>query len=114
MSIITKMLKETGVYWSPLGTDAYGQPTYNSPIEISVRWQDVTEEFLDPDGETQIARSKVFVGQDVVLRGVLFLGLLTDLTSTTDPKANIGAWEIRLFKRIPNFKATEWLRIALL
>ena len=115
MSIITKMLKGTAVYWAPIGRDKYGQPTWtSSPVQIKVRWQDVHEEFMDAEGDRQISIAKVFVGQDVVVKGVLLRGDLTSSVDQDDPKANDDAWEIRKFNRLPNFKETEFLRTAFL
>ena len=114
MSIITRMLKQTAVYWAPSGVDEFGKPTWEEPEEISCRWEDVVEEYIDYKGDKQISAAKVFVGEDVEAMGVLMLGELTDLESGGDPKDNSGAWEIRKFGKIPNFKNTEYLRIAYL
>jgi hypothetical protein len=115
MGIITKMLKQTGVYWA-LGSTLteYGKPTYDSPVEISVRWEDVVEEFMDAEGSVQKSRSLVYVDRDVAVGSVLMLGSLTTGVDTTNPKNNDGAWEVRHFEKLPNFKATEFLRTAYL
>jgi hypothetical protein len=114
MSIITKVLKQTAVYWAPSGTNAYGQPTYSAPVEIAVRWDDMSEEFLGPDGDRELSRAKVMVASDVELRGVLMLGDLGSSVDQDDPKANEGAWEIRMFKKIGTIKQTEYFRQAFL
>lgn len=114
MSIITKMLKQTAVYWPPTGADEFGQPTWDEPEEIACRWEGVAEEFIDAVGDKQLSAAKVFVGQDVKIQGVLMLGELTDLESGGEPKGNEGAWEILQFSKIPNLKNTEYLRIAYL
>lgn len=114
MSLITRMLKQTAVYWSPATLDDFGQPTWNAGVEISVRWEDVTEEFMDADGNLTKSRAKVFVSQDVVTKGVLMLGALESTVDDIDPKANSGAWEIRGFHKLPNIRATEFLRTAFL
>lgn len=114
MSIITRMLKQTAVYWAPSGVDEFGKPTWEEPEEISCRWEDVAEEYIDSAGDKQLSSAKVFVGEDVEVMGVLMLGELLDLESGSDPKDNSGAWEIRAYKCIPNLKANEFLRIAYL
>ena len=114
MGIITKMLKQTAVYWAPSGADEYGIPTWATPVEISCRWEDSTAEFTDADGERKMSKAIVYVSQDVEERGVL---LLSDLNSGIDqdnPKANDGAWEIRRFDKLPNLKVSEYLRTAYL
>ena len=121
MSIITRMLKQTCVYWplasaesGGLAYDDYGQPVVTDPIEITCRWEDVNEEFLDATGTKQMSRAVVYVDRDVSLGGILMLGELTDITDEDNPKENDGAWEIRKFDKLPNFRATEYLRTAYL
>ena len=116
MSIITKMRKQTAVYWAPgdRAYDNFGQPLYANPVEIACRWEDVAVEFLDANGNTQISRSRVYVDQDVRLSGVLMLGPLDDVTYSSQPKQNENAWEIRRFDKLPTLKATEFLRTAYL
>jgi len=114
MRIITKMLKQTAVWWSLSGTDGYGQPTVGIPIEIKVRWEDVGEEFLDGDGTMQLSRAKVFVDRDVEVGGVLMLGKLDGSVDQANPKANDGAWEIRRVEKLPTLNAKQFLRTVYL
>lgn len=116
MSIITRMRKQICVYWPPADSpfDDYGQPQYGDAVEMTCRWEDKAEEFIGPTGSMEISRSKVFVESDVEPGGVLLLGDLESGTNLTVPKNNEGAWEIRAFDKIPNLKATEFLRRAFL
>jgi len=123
MSIITRMRKQTAVYWAlehnesgGIAYDDYGQPQYADPVEITddVRWSNKIVQFIDFNGSEQMSKSKVFVDRDMVASEVLMLGSLTDVTDLTNPKENDGAWEIRGFNKVPNFKATEFLRTAFL
>ena len=123
MSIITKVLKQDAVYWPPvdrsdLGNDAthddYGRPVLKcNPIQISVRWENVQEEIMSEAGATVIAKHKVMVSQDVFLRGFLWLGLLANAPDFyLDPRYQSDVFEIMKFEKIPNFRNTEYLRIA--
>lgn len=123
MSVITKMLRQRAVYWAPVGVDNYGKATYATPVVVRCRWEDRSEEFLTMDGDRAMSTACVYVGQDVLLKGVLYLSLLP--TSATDeehlaeidqsdPFAQDGAWEIRKFSKMGNFKCTEFLREATL
>ena len=114
MSIITRMLKQTGVYWAPSDLDVYGKPTWDAPVEISVRWEDVVVEFMDPEGEIKLSTARVYVSQDVLVKGVLLLSSLTSSVDEDDPKANEGAYEIRRSEKLPNLRATEFLRTTYL
>lgn len=122
MSIITRMRKQKAVWW-PLQTiesagddaDNYGQPLVSlDPIEIDVRWEDVSEEFIDETDTVQMSRARVYVDRDVEVGGILMLGELTDITDANNPKENDNAWEIRRFEKLPNLKNTEFLRTVFL
>jgi len=116
MGIITKMRKQTAVYWAlksiesgEVAYDNYGAPRLTDPVEISCRWEDITQEYIDPMGTRQVSHSRVYVDRDVNIGGVLMLGELTDVTDLTTPKENLGAWEIRQFEKLPNIRNTEVL-----
>lgn len=121
MSIIDTMLRQTAVYWA-LGGDAtggvdideYGQPVYLDPIEISVRWEDVSTKIKTDDGQEVMSRSTVFTSINVRKDALLFLGELTDLPAGVDPREVDGAWEIMRFDKLPNLKNTKILRTAYL
>lgn len=121
MGIIDRSRKQTAVYWGLGGNesagvdfDDYGQPLYTAPAEIRVRWEDVNEEIVLEDKTTMISRAKVMTGIDVRPGELLFLGELTDLPAGVDPREVDGAWEIMKFNKLPNLKATEFLRTAFL
>jgi len=112
MGIISKMRKQKAVYWSPSGYDGFGQPTMGTAVQITCRWEDVHEQFLDNDGQEQTSSAKVYVSQDVELGGYLWLGDISGKPS--DPKTDNSSWEIRKFENLPNLKATEFLKTAML
>lgn len=109
------------VYWPLASSDSggiayddYGQPILTDPIEISCRWEDVSEEFIDKKGTRQISHAKVYPDQDVDVGGILMLGTEDDITDSVNIKENDDAWEIKRFDKLPNLKATEFLRTAFL
>ena len=110
MSIITKMRKQTAVWWSSTGVDGYGRPTWTTPVEVDCRWEDVVQEFVNKDGEERFSRSIVYVDRDMKVGDVLMLGELDSGVDEDDPKANDGAWEVSRFAKLPNLKAIEFLR----
>ncbi len=114
MSIITKVLKQTAVWWSQgsAAPDEYGQPVVAAPIEIKVRWEDAAEEFIDKDGTKQLTRAVVMVDRDVSVGDVLMLGTLGGVTDFGRAKNNAGAWEVRAFDKLPNLRVSEYLRTA--
>lgn len=117
-------LNQRAVYWAPGVINNEGQKDYGEPIEIACRWENIAEQFLDPDNNTQSSRAKVMVDQDLEMLGVLWLPpnssnlsegeAIAQLTDETTPFANAGAYEIRRFDRIPNWDADEFIRLAYL
>lgn len=114
MSVITKVLRQTCVYWPPASPDRYGQPTQGNPVELNCRWDDMIQEVVKDDGTIVMSKAEVMVSADVEVGGVLFLGTMDDVVDITNPKGNEGAYEILKFAKNPNFKCTEFVRTAYL
>lgn len=114
MGLLERIRKQTLVYWAPEQADEFGKPTYADPVELSCRWEDTCEEFIGPEGARELSTAKVFVGEDVEVKGVMMLGTLEDLTESGDPKLNEGAGEIRRFEKVANIRQTKTLRVAYL
>jgi hypothetical protein len=116
MSIITKMRKQTAVYWGlnpATPYDNFGQPIFITPVEILCRWEDTVEEYIDPKGERRMSHSIADVDRVMNVNGRLKLCALVDLDSNLlDPYANDNTWEIHRFDTIPNLKNTENLLTA--
>tara|TARA_R110002167_G_scaffold46072_2_gene137795 strand:- start:39 stop:404 length:366 start_codon:yes stop_codon:yes gene_type:complete len=121
------MRKQNGIYWPPATANDFGRPGYGTLVELIVtsggnyrlRWEDTIEEFIDGEGTLQQSSAKVFVpvlpgGGEVLVGGWLWLGDVGDLTSTTNPRGNPGAYEVRNVGKLPNLKATEFLRTVML
>jgi len=112
---VEKILKNTAVYWAPENEfDEYGAPIPQAPVEIACRWEEELKEVIDLNGTTRISKAQVYVDRDVEIGGILMLGELSDITDATNPKENSGAWEILMFQKMPNIKATGYLRLAFL
>jgi hypothetical protein len=87
---------------------------YAQAAEIDCRWDDITEEMVMADGTRDLSRAQIMVTEDVVVRGVLWLGELTDVSDLLNPKNNAGAGEIRRVDRNPDVDANETLVTAFL
>ena len=112
MSLKSKICRQTCVYWAPGNTesggkavDKYGKTVFTSPVEKDCRWEDTAEIFIGTNGVQETSKSVVMV-DGVVTGGFLMLGTLTDVTDSTNPRNNTGAWVIKQVESIPNFKAT--------
>lgn len=108
---IKKFLKQTAVYWATPTPDGFGGFTYADPVEIPVRWTDKQELFLNYNGETILSRAKIMLDQDVVVRGMLALTTLIELSSNWLPADN-NAFEIKAFQKMPDVRAKSYVRQA--
>lgn len=100
-------MKQTCVYWAPIGTDSYGQRSFADPVEKSCRWEDVAKQFINKTGTgtMEVSRSYVMV-DDVTVGGLLMLGTLGDVVDEDTPRNNEEAHEIRQVESVPNIKNT--------
>jgi hypothetical protein len=114
MDIISEMRLQKAVYWAPAESDEYGRKTYADPVEIDCRWSDKQIMFRDMRGQEKVSRAVVYPDRALDLNGVLWLGELAGLTSTTAPFENTGAYEISLMAAIPTIDNDATLYKAIL
>jgi hypothetical protein len=116
MSWLTKRHNQKIVYWGSPVPDGVGGYTFADPIEVNGRWEDAQKLFRDASGNEVVSDSIVYLGQDVVNKGWLWLGEIADLNSSDqdNPELLSGAKEIRSFSKIPNLKADDYERMAFL
>jgi len=113
MGIITRMRKQTAVYWAPqAAANEFGQPVPAAAIEIACRWEDVISQIITMDGREVMSKARVYVDRDLAVGGVLWLGLLAD--ADADPFANVSSWEILRVEKLPKLNAREFLRTVYL
>lgn len=95
-AFIERICKQTAVYWGNPEDDGYGGKTYDDPVEVKVRWDEVFQTIKNSKGEEVEADAKVLTPIDLDLAGMLFLGELTDIDSgdLTTPVKVDGAYEI--------------------
>lgn len=112
MSMFTRNLKQTIVYWGTPVADGYGGYTFNTPIEIKGRWEDSQQVFVDSSGVQSISKAVIYVDRDVSIESYLYLGDLDDIASSdeSNPKNVSGAYMIKSFNKIPNIKTTDYER----
>lgn len=103
-------LLQTAVYWGNPLPDGYGGFTFDSPEEISVRWEDRQELFAKTADQQMLSTAVVYTAQDVDVNGYLFLGTLNDLDSSGLPQEQDGAYMVQAFAKIPNLNNTFYLR----
>ena len=108
-SYMKRVAKQTAVYWGTPVADKFGKNSFVIPIEIKCLWSDKKELMIDDNGKETISKAVVYVLQDLDEQGMLFLGLLTDLTTAQkdDPAKVKNAYEIRQFLKIPSLTNTR-------
>lgn len=125
---IKKCCPQTAVYWGAPVADGQGGMSWAEPVELKVRWDNVTNLIRDAKGKEVACRAEVLVaGQleddgtvtavDLDVDGRLFLGSLDDLDSgqLDDPLQVESAWPIMRFDKNPEFhSSTRFVRMAYL
>ena len=114
MSLITRMVKGTCVYFSRTSNDGFGGSTFADGVEIDCRWEDVQTLFVNELGVEIMSKSTVYVPQDMIPGDYLYNGELSEITPSDNPQEIDGAKEIGGFDKLPNFRYTEFLRTAFL
>jgi hypothetical protein len=86
--------------------------TFDTAVELSVRWEERGDLFVDGAGQERTSRAVVFISQDVDLGGYLYLGTLASLDSSegVDPFELTEAYEILQFSKIPDRSGTVFVR----
>lgn len=108
---LTRNLKQTIVWWRKTGKDGYGKPVLADPIEIAGRWEDKQRKIVS-QGEEIISQAMIFVDRDIAIGDWLFLGRLSDLSSSEEASPFVLAKEVKSFDKTPNIKGTAFERKA--
>lgn len=103
------------MYWGNPSPSGWGGAEFDDPVELSVRWEDRREMFIDMSGNEVASSAVVFLGQDVEIGGYLYLGELSDLDSTVIAPAGVTTgrvYEIRGFAKSPTVSGKKYVRKA--
>ena len=106
ISFIRKVTPQTVVYWGNPTPDGFGKYTYDSPVEIKVRWDDVSSIISDNQGREITSNATILLNQNVDEQGYLYLGSLSDLDSDPTPLNVSKAYMISKVETTPLFKST--------
>lgn len=113
IKFIKKVCVQNAVYWPSPTQDGYGGMTYGTPKAIKCRWTDKVQVIkwqsaYMPTSNEFISYAEILLYDDVVVQGVLWLGLLASLSiaQKANPLTISGAREIKTYERIPLFRST--------
>ena len=122
-NVILQRCTQTAVYWGNPVNDGQGGFTFDDPVEIACRWENIEQVVSDAKGVMITSRALVFLTQDVDEEGYLYLGTLEDVYDLTgdsssggvdNPKDVEGAYIIKRFQKTPSLNGKEYLRKAYL
>jgi len=106
LSFIEKVCVQTAVYWAPAGNSGYGD-SFAAAIEVPCRWDDVSEQIINQNGQEITSEAKLLLTDDVIEGGYMYLGTLDDLDSDpADPREVKKAFSIQQVRRTPLFRST--------
>lgn len=96
-------LNDQITYWAPVGDSRYGGLTYAAPILLPARWEDRQERIMKANGDEFISKTRIFLGQDVQVGGMIAHG---DYTAMTDPQmGGMAVSVINGFVTMPNLRS---------
>jgi len=109
---LTRMLKQTAVYWALAGNSGQG-PTFSDPVEVTCRWDWKQEKFMAGGGivEELVSQAVVLCETDLAVGGFIALTDLDSLSSSQIPQDN-DAYEIKGYEKVGNVRGTQHLRKA--
>ncbi len=73
-SVIARFTNQRMVYWEKSGSDSYSKPAYKPGVEIAVRWEDVQNEVLTPDGRKVVSMGYILLAVPVLVGSLVLLG----------------------------------------
>lgn len=110
MDFLTFGLTQVCTHWRKTGVDGYNQPTFAAPVQLACRWEDRVEKIQDDTGQDYVARSRIFLADDVTMDDYLFFG-----TSVTANPRSVGlARRVKAFRKTPSLDGLAFERKAYL
>lgn len=103
--LLRNSLNQKAVLWVAEGVDNYGSYKVNSPVEISVRWEENRNEVTDNLGNTIVTDAVIHVNREIVVGSILWLGELIDVAT---PPVNLK--QVVIYEEVPNLKARTKFR----
>lgn len=109
MGIITKVQRQSMVYWPYTGADLFGQPTYGTPVQMTCRWDDYVKQVFNTEGSPVFSKIELITRTRLQPKGLVWKGSLALFTADLRPDVSEGVHEIIAASSTPNFRNTETL-----
>lgn len=98
------------VLWIITGRDRYVKPVLSSPVEIRCRWISTKKERVDAQGNTITIDAQVYVGRDILIGSLMWLGRLADLGVGQVPSSDV--MQVVGFPKTPDLKGRNYRRMV--
>lgn len=97
--------RDVATFWTVTGDDGFGGLTFGAPVQVSVRWEDIQEDFLNPQGEIQLSKAVVYCprGTAVKVKDYVLQGTSVE----TDPTTVQDAELVRQVLKSPDLRAVK-------
>lgn len=108
-SFIRRHLNQTIVYWGNPVPDGYGGYTFDDPIELECRVEEVTEVIRSTMDEEIISRATVYMDRRLDRGGYVWVGTLDDseIESAMDPRELVDVMVVLANERVPRLTVSD-------
>jgi len=105
---VQSKLKQKAVYWGPATPGGYGTDVFPAPVEMTVRWDDDMQDFINDIGEVKKSSAVILTATAVELKSLFRLGTLASIppAELDDPTHASGVVRVRQIKKYANKKGT--------
>ena len=80
-NVIRRFAVQTAVHWATPVNDGTGYYTYDTPVEIKVRWDEATKIISNRKSKEIISNASILTNTELVEEEIVYLGTLVDLTA---------------------------------
>jgi len=111
-SFIETVCVQDAILWSYAGNDEYGQPSFDAPTQVKVRWEHDQRTVIDEFGKQYESVAEILIPVDIKRLDYIALGTV-DSSTPDDPQEYDEAYQVIRFTKIPMIKSqTEFVRKA--
>lgn len=102
----SNLRNQKATLWTKSGLDAAGDPSWNSPVMLFVRWEVKEELVTNADGTQRKGTGVVWLDRDADFGDMLYLGT----SSSASPNDVDGAERVISFTKIPSVDGLNFER----
>jgi hypothetical protein len=83
IKFIDRVSAQTALHWANPVNDGYGNYTYDEPVEIACRWEDVIKIINNSKGEEFISNAEILTNTEMEEGDMVFLGVFADIEDSS-------------------------------